>query len=202
MEKRLLVTSTDLMMVQFLLPHVLYLRQHGYEVEVACSEVGGRLSEVQDKLGASNVHQVHLSRSPFRLGNLRGYRELKRLLSGRYYDLIWTNEPVMGIMTRLAARRARQKGTRVIYMTHGYHFFNGCASWLWLFYPIEKFASRFCDAIVTISKEDYQRTKDHFNVSRVFYIHGIGVDEKKFEQPVDKSEMRKRLDLPEKAFVW
>lgn len=201
MASRILVTSTDLMMIQFLLPHVLYHRQQGYEVEVACSEVGGRLAEVRDKLGASSVHQVHLTRSPFRLGNLRGYKELQRLLNTNHYDLVWTNEPVMGIMTRLAARNARNQGTRVVYMTHGYHFFNGCSPWLWLFYPIEKFASRFCDAIVTISQEDYLRTQKNFHTQMVYHIHGIGVDESRFTHTTNKTEMRKCLDLPENAFV-
>ena len=48
--KRILITSTDLMMVQFLLPHVKHLSENGYEVEIACSEVGGRLDEVREKL--------------------------------------------------------------------------------------------------------------------------------------------------------
>ena len=40
MSKRILVTSTDLMMVQFLLPHIRNLFENGYVVEVACSDVG------------------------------------------------------------------------------------------------------------------------------------------------------------------
>ena len=37
MSKKILVTSTDLMMVQFLLPHIRNLFENGYVVEVACS---------------------------------------------------------------------------------------------------------------------------------------------------------------------
>ena len=33
MNRRILVTSTDLMMVQFLLPHIRNLSENGYEVE-------------------------------------------------------------------------------------------------------------------------------------------------------------------------
>ena len=201
MDRRLLVTSTDLMMVQFLLPHVLYLRANGYEVEVACSDVGGRLAEVRKRLGTDSVHQVSLTRSPFRFGNLYGYRALVKIINAGKFDLIWTNEPVMGVMTRLAARRVRKLGTKVIYMTHGYHFFTGCSPWLWLFYPVEKMASNFCDAIVTVSREDYQRSVDHFHAPIVYYIHGIGMDESRFAVSVDKKEMRRRLGLPKDAFV-
>lgn len=45
--KRLLLTCTDLMAIQFLVPHVKYLSEHGFSVELACSEVGGRLQELR-----------------------------------------------------------------------------------------------------------------------------------------------------------
>ena len=50
MGKRILITSTDLMMVQFLLPHVANLSENGYDVEIACSDVGGRMDEIRQKL--------------------------------------------------------------------------------------------------------------------------------------------------------
>ena len=48
--KRLLLTCTDLMAIQFLVPHVKYLSEHGFSVELACSEVGGRLQELRTVL--------------------------------------------------------------------------------------------------------------------------------------------------------
>lgn len=38
--KKLLITSTDMMMIQFLIPHVKYLSENGFCVEIACSVVG------------------------------------------------------------------------------------------------------------------------------------------------------------------
>ena len=46
MGKRLLITSTDLMMIQFLWPHVITLSQNGFDIDLACSNVGGRIDEV------------------------------------------------------------------------------------------------------------------------------------------------------------
>ena len=43
MRKRILITSTDLMMIQFLVPHVINFSENGFEVEIACSDVGGRM---------------------------------------------------------------------------------------------------------------------------------------------------------------
>ena len=97
MGKRILITSTDLMMIQFLMPHVQNFSEHGYEVEIACSDVGGYMEAVKNKLGSSvkKVYTVHLVRSPFSFTNLRGYQELKTIIDNGNYDMIWTNEPVI-----------------------------------------------------------------------------------------------------------
>ena len=48
--KRLLLTCTDLMAIQFLVPHVKYLSSHGFSVELACSVVGDRLGDLHREL--------------------------------------------------------------------------------------------------------------------------------------------------------
>jgi glycosyltransferase EpsD len=199
--KKILVTSTDMMMMQFLVPHVQYLREQGYDVEVACSEVGNRFEEVQKVLGEDKSYKVRLQRNPVKPSNLKGLSDLKKIINNGSYDLIWTNEPVMGIMTRLAAKRARKKGTRVMYMTHGYHFFKGGQAKYKLFYPIEKWASRYCDAIVTINWEDYQLSKEKFHAKIVEHIDGIGLDTKKFGTPTDAVKKREELEISSDSFV-
>ena len=203
MGKRVLVTSTDLMMVQFLVPHVQNLAEHGYEVEIACSEVGGRMEEVRNKLRnyTKAIHTVRLVRSPASLTNLKGYRDMKKVISSGMYDIIWTNEPVMGVVTRLAAREARKKGTKVLYMVHGFHFYKG-APWVnWMvYYPVERWASRFCDEIVAINKEDYGRAKS-FHAREVRYIHGIGINTERLQNRERQSDIRKELGLMQEDFL-
>lgn len=177
MGKRILVTSTDLMMIQFLVPHVINLSKNGFEVEIACSVVGNRIEEVRQKLkGYVNaIHLVRLVRSPVSPTNLKGYNDMKKVINSGDYDIIWTNEPVMGLTTRLAARKARKNGTKVFYMVHGFHFYKGTPKLNWLiYYPIERFAAHFCDKLITINNEDYKLAskKFHCDVAR---IHGIGV---------------------------
>ena len=90
--KRLLLTCTDLMAIQFLVPHVKYLSAHGFSIELACSDVGGRLDELRTALdGIAPVHVVRLVRSPFSPGNRKGYGDLKRIIDGNRWDVIWTN---------------------------------------------------------------------------------------------------------------
>lgn len=201
--KRLLITSTDLMMIQFLMPHVRYLSENGFAVELACSEIGGRLAEVREAAAgyAEAVHQVSLVRSPFSPGNVRGYRQMVRLLRQRRYDIIWTNEPVMGVVTRLAARQARRQGTKVVYMCHGFHFYQGAGPVNWLlYYPIERLMSRFCDVIVTINREDEARART-FHCPRVEYIHGIGVDTERLRVPDGHRSIRDELGLKQSDFL-
>ncbi len=198
--KKVLVTSTDMMM-QFLAPHVQFLREKGYDVDVACSEVGNRFEEVQKLLGEDKVYKVRLQRNPAKPSNLKGLSDLRQIINNGGYDLIWTNEPVMGIMTRLAAKKARKKGTKVVYMTHGYHFFKGGQFKYKLFYPIEKWASRYCDAIITINWEDYNLSKRKFHAKIVEHIDGIGLDTKKFGASIDVIKKREELEISNEAFV-
>ena len=203
MSKRILVTSTDLMMIQFLVPHVINLSKHGFDVEIACSDVGGRIPEIREKLKdyVKTIHIVRLVRSPASLQNIKGYQDMKKVIEKGRYDIIWTNEPVMGVATRLAARKARKNGIKVIYMVHGFHFYKGAPKLNWIiYYPIEKYMSHFCDEIVTINKEDYKRAKK-MRVSSVKYIHGIGVDTKRLQKSKQQNNIRTELQLKKNDFL-
>lgn len=203
MSKRILVTSTDLMMVQFLVPHIINVSENGFEVEIACSDVGGRMDEVRQKLNpyVKEVHVVRLVRNPASHTNLKGYQDMKKVIDAGHYDIIWTNEPVMGVVTRLAARKTRKHGTKVIYMVHGFHFYKGAPMLNWMiFYPVERFASRFCDEIVTINHEDYERAKK-MHAASVKYIHGIGVNTDRLQKKENQNNIRQELKLGEDDFL-
>lgn len=201
--KKLLITSTDMMMVQFLAPHVRFLAQNGFHVELACSDVGNRMADVRAALGgyAKAIHTVRLERTPFRLKNLLGLKDLCRLLRQNRYDFIWTNEPVMGAITRIAARYARRNGTKVLYLCHGFHFYKGSGLLSWLtFYPAERFLARFCDCILCINHEDETRAGG-FPVQRVAYMHCIGMDTRRFSAHPPCTDIRTELGIPKSSFL-
>lgn len=203
MSKRILITSTDLMMIQFLIPHVIYLSEQGYEVEIACSDVGGKIPQIKDRLYRviMKIHVVHLRRNPFTPGNLRGYQEMKRIVEQGNYDIIWTNEPVMGVVTRLAAKKARKTGTKVMYMVHGFHFYKGAPLLNWMiYYPVEKVMAKYADLIVTVNHEDYKRAKT-MHVDRVDYIHGIGINTDRLNSDNVRGDIRKELGIPQDSFL-
>lgn len=203
MGKRILVTSTDLMMIQFLVPHIINLSENGFEVEIACSVVGNRIDEVRQKLNGyvNAIHLVRLVRSPVSPTNFKGYKDMKKVINSGNYDIIWTNEPVMGLTTRLAARNARKNGTKVLYMVHGFHFYKGAPKLNWLiYYPIERFVAHFCDTIVTINKEDYRRALK-MHAQSVKYIHGIGVNTDRLQIQEKQGNIRNELGLKENDFL-
>ena len=202
-KKRILVTSTDLMMVQFLLPHIKNLAEHGYSVGIACSEVGGRMKEVREALQgtAACIHQVRLHRNPADPENLLGLKDMCQILNASSYDIIWTNEPVMGVMTRLAAAKARRNGTIVVYMVHGFHFFKGAPFLYWMsFYPVETVMSFFADVIVTMNKEDRKRAQ-RMHARQVRYLHGIGVNTARLTESPVPVDIRLEAGMPEDSFM-
>ena len=204
--KKLLITSTELMMIQFLVPHVKYLSENGFRVEIACSDVGGRMEDVRNALEGvvKKIHILRLERSPVNPRNFLGYQDMRKLLKENHYDIIWTNEPVMGVITRLAANKYRRRGTKVVYMCHGFHFFNGAGKANWaLYYPVERFFAHLCDAIVTMNQEDYDRARK-FKSRGIYKIPGVGVDIRRFSTsgtPEQRAEKRRQLGLPEDAYV-
>lgn len=202
MAKRILITCTDSMMKQFLEPHVRNLALNGYEVETACSEVLNRMAEVREDLaGTSEIYLLHLKRSPLAFSNIRGYREARQIIENGKYDLIWTNEPVMGVVTRLAARKARRQGTRVLYMVHGFHFYKGAPLLnRMLFCPVEHQMASKADCICTINREDYAAAQ-RMHTPKAAYIHGVGIDTDRLKPGENPTDLRKELGLEQDAFL-
>lgn len=180
MSKKVLLTATvQSHICQFHRPLAEVLHAHGYEVHVAARD---NLAEKNGlKLDfAEKIYNVSFSRSPKSPDNLRAYRELKKILEQEHYDVIHCNTPMGGIVTRLAARKARKQGTRVFYTAHGFHFYKGAPKKNWLvFYPIEKLFSRITDTLITITHEDYALASKKFHC-RTAHMYGVGVDEQRY----------------------
>lgn len=113
--------------------------------------------------------------------------------------------PVGAALGRLAAIKARKKGTKIIYTAHGFHFFKGAAlkNWL-LYYPMERLLSSFTDAVVTINDEDFKRAKKlNLAHGNIFHIDGVGVNLERFHpiSKIEKYEIRKKIGLRDSDFV-
>lgn len=148
------------------------------------------------------LHPIPFARNPGNRMNLIAYKQLKHIMDSEGFDLIHCHTPVAAMITRIAARKTRRNGTVVMYTCHGFHFHNSSPRKNWLiFYPAEKLLSRFCDYIVTINKEDYNRAKK-FHAKNIRYIPGVGVDIDKIRNTrIDKKEYRNSIGVPPDAFM-
>lgn len=194
--KVLLTATVQSHICQFHKPLVALLHEYGYEVHVAArdnlAEKNGLKLDFADK-----VYNVPFSRSPKSVDNIKAYRYLKKIIENEHYDVVHCNTPMGGIVTRLAARKARKSGTKVYYTAHGFHFYQGAPKKNWIvFYPIEKFFSRFTDKLITITNEDYELASKKFHCD-VFHIHGVGANSTKFYVISDeeKKVLRKELGI-------
>lgn len=187
---------------QFHLPHLQMLQEQGHEIHVAAHDNLAVKNGLQLK-NADRQIEIPFKRSPYDPRNLIAYRRLKALIKQERYDLIVCNTPVGGILARLAARKCRKNGARVIYIAHGFHFYKGASKKNWtLFYPLEKKMARLCDTVVTINEEDAQLAKKQFP-GKVTRIHGIGVREDRYRPatPEEQAAMRRCEGLDENDFV-
>lgn len=196
-KKKVLFTSHVANFQKFNRPFMRMLAEQGWEVHYA--------SDGEEKiLDTDKEFTIPFERSPFKLGNIKAYFKLKKIIDHEKYDMIHTHTPMGSVVTRLAARAARKKGTRVIYTAHGFHFFKGApiANWL-IYYPIEKYMARHTDTLITINNEDFERAKAKFRTD-VQYVPGVGIDPKKFDVKMSKAEksaLRKSLGLKDSDFV-
>ncbi len=202
---RILYTATVLSHIcQFHLPHMKHLQEQGWEVHVAAHDNLAVKNGLQLKY-CDKFIETPFSRSPKSPDNLKAYRRLKKLLAEEHYDVILCNTPMGGIVTRLAAKRTRNQGTKVVYMAHGFHFSKDSSKKAWLvYYPIEKFMAKYCDLLITINEEDYALAQKKFSKrTKVAHIHGVGVDENRYHPatPEEQLAMRQAEGLSQEDFV-
>lgn len=187
---------------QFHMPVMEKLQKEGNEIHVAArdnlAEKNGLKLNYTDK-----YYNIPFQRSPKDLKNIDAYKQLKYLLNTEKYDVVICNTPVVGILTRLAAKQARKKGTKVVYIAHGFHFYSGAPKKYWIFYPIEKyFAEHFTDLLIAINKEDYQRAKANFKC-KTKHIFGVGVRTDRYHPATEDEQilMREKQGLSKEDFV-
>ena len=198
MKKVLFTATVDSHILHFHIPYLKMFKENGYEVHGATSE-DGEIPYCDVK------HRVSFERSPIKINNLNAIKQLKKIIGEEKFDIIHCHTPMGGVVTRLAARTARKNGTRVIYTAHGFHFYKGAPLLNWLvYYPIEKFLSRYTDTLITINQEDYDIAKKKFHAKETKLVHGVGVDKSRFDYtmaPEEKKAYRESVGVGENDFV-
>lgn len=208
----LMLASVASMIVQFNVDNMNLLSDLGYSVAVAANFDSGnalgqeKIDKFREDLlnNGTDVFNICIPRSIFSIKNIfKSYKQIKDIVKKNDYKIVHCHSPIGGVLCRLACRKARKNGTKVIYTAHGFHFFKGASKIAWaIYYPIEKFCSRFTDVLVTINHEDYQRAQS-FKAKKVEYVPGIGVHTVEFRNAkCNREELRKEFGFSCDDFVY
>ena len=184
--------------LKFHVPYLKYFKEKGYEVHVACA--GNETIPYCDKR-----YNISFEQSPIKFKNIRAYKDLKKIVNQQHYSIIHCHTPVGGVIGRLAAKKTRRTGTNVLYTAHGFHFYKGAPfkNWL-LFYPIEKWLSKYTDCLITINEEDHQNALMHnFKSGYIEKVNGVGVNLTRFSPPNfdEKKVLREKSGYEESDFL-
>lgn len=199
--KILFVTTISNTVNAFLIPHIKMLLSPGHEVDIACNIQQEVNQELLDK--GCKVYNIDFQRSPLNTGNYSAYKDLKKIIKNGKYDLIHTHTPVASVISRLACKNI--KDIKVLYTAHGFHFHKNSPLQNWLiYYPIEKWLSRFTDCLITINEEDYNiAINKKFKAQEIKMVHGVGIDLNRFEPQTlkKKYQVRKEYGYKEDDFI-
>ena len=182
----------------FHIPYLKMLKENGCETHV-CAANDYASDEVCSIPYCDRYYDIPFKRNPFNFQNIKAYFLLKKIINENQYDIIHCHTPIGGVLARLASVKTRKRGTKVFYTAHGFHFFKGSSlkNWL-LYYPVEKWLSRLTDTLITLNKEDYDRSLK-FNSANAVLINGVGIETKEFGllSPDGRTALRKSMGIDE-----
>ena len=199
MAKKALILANTGGFCSFLLQDMDLLREKGYQVTVAANGKNHNWEDTREKLERRGLtlRQIDFNgRSPLAKENLQAAKQLQALLKEDHYDLIHCHTPVVGLVTRLLTGKARRRGTKVLYTTHGFAFTRYSSRKERLIYrTIEMLGAHRGDGIITINREDFEAAGE-LGGGKVFYIPGVGLDIEKYSQiEIDRQAMRCDLGI-------
>ncbi|WP_194191064.1 glycosyltransferase family 4 protein [Clostridium chrysemydis] len=200
MKKILYVTTISNTINAFLVPHIEHLIKLGYTVHIGCNilnEIDSRLIELGIK-----VHNIEFSRNPININNLRCIKKIRDIQEKEKYDVVHVHTPNASFLTRFALRKEKIK---MIYTSHGFHFYKGAPiiNWL-LYYPLECIAGRWTDTLITINNEDFEVSKNLKlrAAGNRFLMNGVGIDEEKYEsKSFDRDLFREKIGVKKNQFM-
>ncbi len=208
MKKALFITTVSGFLYQFELSNVKILQDMGYEVHYAANanNPGYEIDESVKAESGVIFHHVDISKSPKDfLKHQKAKNELEKLVKSLDTDLIHCHTPMGGVLGRLVGRSCGRGRPKVMYTTHGFHFYNGAPGYYRTFYMIEKKLAEYTDAIITINREDYRHAKA-FRMrpgGKVYKINGEGLDTEEYTLEKKRKRrlaMRQKLGLKDDDF--
>ena len=172
------------------------LIKEGHIVDIACNVSIAEVPSYYKELGCK-VFKIDCVRNPIDKGNVKAINQIREIVVENEYDIVHCHTPIASVCARIGCRKIREKGVKVFYTAHGFHFYTGASLKYWLvFYPIEKICSKWTDVLITINAEDFKRAKKNFKAQKTYYVPGVGIDIEKYSaENVNNIEKRQELGL-------
>lgn len=197
--KNLLIATNYIGFFHFLWDDIDIYNQLGYKIYAIAdnSKNESYTIKIMKEKGVVFIDAKIDGKSPFTKKNFSYFQTVKNLIKQLHFDVIHCHTPIVGLLVRYAAIKCRLHGTRVIYTTHGLAYTHLSSKKEFIIYhTIESFASRFCDAIITINLEDYNNARK-LHCKKVYHINGVGVDVGKYENVcIDRKMYREQIGIP------
>lgn len=187
----------------FHIPFLKMLKENGYVTYVAAK------NDFENKDDCfipycDKYFDISFERNPIKINNIRAYKQLKEIMLRENFDIVHCHTPVGGLITRLVYKNIKNKvNTKCIYTAHGFHFFKGASPINWLlYYPVEKYFSKYTDVLITINQEDYNLAKNKFMMKEIEYVPGVGVDVRKISTiSSGRDNLLKELNLSDNVKI-
>ena len=187
--KKILFVSNTANFQKFNQPFMKQCKEEGWQVDYASPS-----DEVL--IGCDHFFDIEMPRNPLNIFKvLKAIQKLKIIIENNMYDVIHCHTPVGSVVARMAAKRQQKQGKiKIIYTAHGFHFYKGAPLLNWIiFYPVEKYLSRFTDVLILINNEDYHiALNKKFKAKQIVKLDGVGVDLNKFSY--EKSKKNEELE--------
>lgn len=199
----LLVTTVAPTLRAFLLPYARHFRGLSWRVDALTGSLP--VADADVRKAFDSVHTVMWTRHPLRtLTTIPSCcRQIRALVRENRHDIVHVHTPIASFVTRFALRKVRrERGTRVVYTAHGFHFHpfgNLLTNWFWL--CLEKLAGRWTDALIVINREDFDAARQHWIVTgnKLHRLPGIGIDLDHWKRDhvsyKELADMRKALNI-------
>lgn len=201
MKKVLMVATYGDFFAAFETNNIKLLNDMGCEVHLCANWTDLEYNYKHNKLNGLKFKKINIefTRSPLALSNLKNYKKLSNLMKMENYYLLDCHNAVVGAYARLAAKK--NKIPKVMYTAHGFQFYKRGPKKDWIiYYPIEKYLSRYTDALVVMNEED-KEIAQNFHAKELFFIHGVGVTLIRSDSEPEKKLNRADFGIPRNSFV-
>lgn len=200
MEKMLFISNISNRITNFAIPSIETAQRLGYEVHLAANY--SKFNDNPDKYNV-RIHNIDFNRNPFNIVNIKAYKQMIKLMKEEKFDFVHCNTPIGGIIGRLCAKKMGVR--KIIYTAHGFHFYKG-APFInrTVFKAVEKWLAQYTDALITITKEDFNAAKEFSlrNKGKVYYVPGVGINRKDIcNVSVNSDDILKEFEINSNNFI-